>query len=319
MKKLTPLILLLLAACHKQENVEVVYKNSNSSNYQYSHYNIFDFVEQSPNGTKRIAVQEIKQEPNTQISSNKYHVVKQGETFYSIARTCGINPHTLMAYNGYNDGDILKIGTAVKLEEGTIVKTTHSTGQNLTIKRAEPAVAANASSNIKSQNLTTQIARPESVQNSSVKVVSPASNGATKPVQKTQAKPTLASSGMECGSIFAPPVKNLQVLQGFGTTSASGVKADGIIYKILQDVEILASANGEVVYKGEGFADYGKIIIVRHAENYFSIYGHLENITTNKGDAVVKGKPIATGSASEGKFYFSIRRAKTPINPQNCY
>jgi septal ring factor EnvC (AmiA/AmiB activator) len=37
-----------------------------------------------------------------------------------------------------------------------------------------------------------------------------------------------------------------------------------------------------------------------------------------KGQLVIKGDILASTSIKEGKFYFSIRKGKNPINPAKC-
>ncbi|HEX7030619.1 MAG TPA: peptidoglycan DD-metalloendopeptidase family protein, partial [Gammaproteobacteria bacterium] len=57
---------------------------------------------------------------------------------------------------------------------------------------------------------------------------------------------------------------------------------------------IRAAADGKVVYAGSGLIGYGKIIIVKHSEEYLSAYGHNDTIYVREGEEVRQGDRIAS-------------------------
>ena len=82
---------------------------------------------------------------------------------------------------------------------------------------------------------------------------------------------------------------------------------------------ILAAEGGKVVYSGSGLIGYGRLIIVKHNDNYLSAYGHNRKILVKEGDQVTKGKKIAEmGTANDGKpmLHFEIRREGKPVDPE---
>ena len=82
--------------------------------------------------------------------------------------------------------------------------------------------------------------------------------------------------------------------------------------------DIRAAERGKVVYSGSGLIGYGRLIIVKHNDNYLSAYGHNRDLLVSEGDQVIKGQKIAAmGRANTGKplLHFEIRRNGKPVDP----
>jgi septal ring factor EnvC (AmiA/AmiB activator) len=61
------------------------------------------------------------------------------------------------------------------------------------------------------------------------------------------------------------------------------------------------------------------MMIIDHGENYYTVYGHLEEAFKSKGDRVDAEEVIATagdsGSMTGSKLYFEVRHRGTPLDP----
>src|SRR6266508_869253 len=73
---------------------------------------------------------------------------------------------------------------------------------------------------------------------------------------------------------------------------------------------VYAVADGEVVYAGANYP--GRVVIVRHADNLFSMYGHLDpQLNVEVGQHIVRGALIGTvlrrGDATPNHLHFVIR------------
>jgi lipoprotein NlpD len=82
---------------------------------------------------------------------------------------------------------------------------------------------------------------------------------------------------------------------------------------------IVAAESGKVVYSGSGLIGYGRLIIIKHNDNYLSAYGHNRTILVDEGDQVTKGQKIAemgTANSGESLLHFEIRRDGKPVDPQ---
>lgn len=322
------LIFILFSCQHYGSNVEIVYKNSNGASYNESGYDVlkgnnepvkkekdtvkkpqkevYTEAKQVPEKKQKVEEEKIvtndspvkAENSSLQISSKResdYHVVQKGETYYSISRLYFLNPATLMKVNNASEGQILKTGTIVKLYE-----------PENNSQKGEPSSLKIASS----EKTTLAQAKPLQIERAQEKPLP------KKP--ETQAIKVAESGTSPCGEKFIMPIASKNILYNFGDKLDGGVKSDGTVFKVSSEESVFASNKGEVAYVGDGFSDYGNIVIIKHAGSYFSIYGYLKSISLQKGQVIAKGEKISTTSTKEGKFYFSIRKGKTAINLKNC-
>ncbi|HSE13442.1 MAG TPA: peptidoglycan DD-metalloendopeptidase family protein [Rudaea sp.] len=81
---------------------------------------------------------------------------------------------------------------------------------------------------------------------------------------------------------------------------------------------VLAAADGEVVYSGNGLLGYGELIIVKHNASFLSAYGHNRKRLVQEGDRVRGGQQIAemgSSASARDELHFEIRRNGKPVNP----
>jgi len=83
---------------------------------------------------------------------------------------------------------------------------------------------------------------------------------------------------------------------------------------------VLASASGRVAYSGNGMKGYGKVVVLKHANDLSTVYAHNSSLEVVMGDIVEQGQVIAkvgaTGRASGPHLHFEIRRRGVPENPR---
>ena len=98
-----------------------------------------------------------------------------------------------------------------------------------------------------------------------------------------------------------------------------GVKLKGIEIGGKVGEPVIASANGLVIYTGSGLKGYGKLIVIKHDNDYLSVYGHNSKILVKERYKVSQGEKIAEigdTDANRPKLFFQIRKNKASINPQ---
>lgn len=103
------------------------------------------------------------------------------------------------------------------------------------------------------------------------------------------------------------------VMAGFDENKNKGLDIGGK----LGDA-VLASADGRVVYAGEGLRGYGKLIIIKHNETFLSAYAHNQMLLVKEEQTVTKGQKIAEMGQSDSdkvKLHFEIRRQGKPVDP----
>lgn len=81
---------------------------------------------------------------------------------------------------------------------------------------------------------------------------------------------------------------------------------------------VVASAPGRVVYSGSGLVGYGKLVIVKHNEDYLSAYAYNSKLRVKEGDRVEGGDVIAEmglGANNSPSLHFEIRKQGRPVDP----
>jgi lipoprotein NlpD len=81
---------------------------------------------------------------------------------------------------------------------------------------------------------------------------------------------------------------------------------------------IMTTAPGVVVYAGEGIRGYGKLLIIKHNDDFLSAYAHNSKLLVKENDNIVAGQTIAlmgnTGS-DRVELHFELRHNGSPVNP----
>ena len=96
------------------------------------------------------------------------------------------------------------------------------------------------------------------------------------------------------------------------------VQRRGIEIQTAEGSEIRAVMPGIVVY-ADWLKGYGLVIILDHANGYFSLYAHAARILAKVGEQVAGGRPIGetgdTGVTGENTLYFELRAGTEPVDP----
>jgi len=96
------------------------------------------------------------------------------------------------------------------------------------------------------------------------------------------------------------------------------VHRKGIEIRTLEGSAIHAVMSGTVVY-ADWLKGYGLVIILDHANGFFSLYAHASKILTSVGAQVASGQSIGetgdTGMTGENTLYFELREGAEPVDP----
>ena len=87
----------------------------------------------------------------------------------------------------------------------------------------------------------------------------------------------------------------------------------GLTFDNASGQEVRSVRRGEVVYSGDRMASYGKMIIIKHAYGFYSIYNQNQELLVSEGDTIEKGELIAI--TGDKPFYFEMKKYEEPINP----
>ena len=110
------------------------------------------------------------------------------------------------------------------------------------------------------------------------------------------------------------PVKG-KVIAKF-SSKAQGNKGIDIAGK--RGTNITATANGKVVYAGTALRGYGKLIIIKHNDDYLSAYAHNDKILVKEQQQIKVGDVIAKMGNTDAQrvmLHFEVRFRGKSVDP----
>ncbi len=257
------------------------------------------------------------------IDSNEvaYHEVQADETVYSIARTYGVLPQTLIAWNALSGpsytvsrGQVLVIpggGTRVALE-GSKPNPPGSAG----VATPPPSSArplppdSVAPAPLPSPNLS-QYQTEDVTEEASVEAL-PAEPSALPSTPPPASEPA-------AGKLLRPV--SGAVVSAFNR-GGSGARNDGVDFAADPGEQVRAAASGEVALVSRSLGEWGNIVLVRHDDGLMTVYGRMGDITVEKGQTVRAGEAIGdVAEADTGRttLHFEVRRGAFSEDPATFF
>ncbi len=220
-----------------------------------------------------------------------YHIVRPGETLYSISWRYARDYQKLAEWNGLKPPYRLHPGQRIRLEPG----------------RREGRLGPPAPKPVPATT-ERQPSRPEAR--------SPAAHAA---VAARNAVPARRPSPEAAGPIRWTWPSEAPIVRRF-RSGAEGIAGSGIDFAGRAGQPVLSAAGGRVVYSGEGIPSYGRLVIVKHSDEFLSAYAYNRRLLVKEGDRVRAGQKIAEmGMSGSGTkrvlLHFEIRRRGRPVDP----
>ncbi len=219
-----------------------------------------------------------------------YYAIEKGDTLYSIAWRYETTVQSLVKVNRLKKPYIIKAGDVIKVRIEKQSDVVDKARKRQAKKEAEQSVASISGTTKKKTGKSTRTGRKTPTKSAeSTKNTSPV-KGWQWPVRGRVAKAFGSNKGILKGLLIAAPEKTV----------------------------VKASSAGEVVYSGSGLRSYGKLIIIKHNEDYLSAYGYLSKLSVKEGDKVKTGQKIATlgvNQNNQSQLHFEIRHKGRPIDP----
>jgi lipoprotein NlpD len=252
-----------------------------------------------------------------------YYIVKRGDTLYSIALENGADYRELAQWNKLDDPAKIRIGQELRItspEDRPAVQVgaaplageieSRPLGSNL------PGTAPPAAQEGGMKTSPKALRLPYSEQNLvllSKSEVRPEAKPDAKPEAKLE--PAAAKPAVERDPEaieFAWPARG-KLLAGFAEPNNKGLDISG-----KPGDPVLAAASGRVMYIGTGIRGYGKLIVIKHDNNFNSVYAHNREILVKEGQNVTRGQRIAElgdTDADAPMLHFEIRKSGKPVDP----
>ncbi|MCL1818146.1 MAG: M23 family metallopeptidase [Spirochaetaceae bacterium] len=229
------------------------------------------------------------------------HIVKEGETFYSIARRYGSSADTLMRINKIDDPAKLRPGTRLVIPDMYQIRK----GDTLY------AIARKFGCDV-SVLLTLNNMAPDSLIKPGDFICVP--RGASGQPPSAGSSPPAIAAGPAAGSAnaFWPHPGTKKNLDG---------KLTGLSFEGKPGDAVLSVASGKVVWVGP-YRGFGKVVFVQSGEGYVYVYAGNDDILVSNGDFVHKGQQLATLGINpyEGKasLSFIVYKDEKPVRPEEA-
>jgi lipoprotein NlpD len=240
---------------------------------------------------------------DSRMTAGSYRV-RRGDTLYSIAFRNGLDYLDLARANGIDSPYTIYVDQVIRLDRRAIAQAapapsrsraatppSRRTPQQAPSRAGSPAAAA-----------TSSAASPNPVRSP----VSPVVAREPEPARESAASSSAIGWRWPAdGQLVASFVSGDQTRQGINIAGKSGDA-------------VRASADGQVVYSGNGLIGYGELIIIKHSSTMLSAYGHNRRRLVQEGDQVKAGQQIAemgSSSATRDMLHFEIRRNGKPVDP----
>lgn len=116
------------------------------------------------------------------------------------------------------------------------------------------------------------------------------------------------------------PVESREILRPFGSWWDDGVQHenDGLDIAVEEGTRVQPVASGRVVF-ARRYRGMGKVVIVRHTEQYVSLYGSLVEINVEPGQTVKRGEVLGrageTPGMGEPRVYLQLFQGRRILDP----
>ena len=225
--------------------------------------------------------------------SSGYHTVRPGETLLGIARQYGVTLPDLVSWNRITDPDQIHVGQTLRVSPSASAGALPGAG-GAVVTPIPPTGAAGGT-----------VPTVRAPVGGRAPVVEPA------PVETLPPAAVETSPSAMAGQWQWPAAGG--VIAGFNEASNKGLDIGGAVGE-----PVYAAAAGKVVYAGSGLRGYGKLIVIKHNQEYNSVYAHNDKLLVKEDDQVAQGQKIAELGSSEAdrpKLHFEIRKQGKAVDP----
>ncbi len=263
------------------------------------------------------------------------HVLKKGETLYSLARQYGVTPDAIASANGIDDPRRLKVGQKLVIPAPSLSYTVRKGDTLYGIARAQ---GVSFSELLKANNLSKDaLIRPGQVlaiPGAAVASVPSSTSGAPGASSSEEGKSTSNQTRVTQGT---PPTElppavlddPRRVVQKDVTEAVSWpVKAkelaymEGKLYGVVltaeKDERVESLTSGTVVSAGP-YRGFGQVAIVQADGGYVYVYGGASSLNVSAGEKVAAGARLGAlgvdGLSGKPQLFFLVYKDNKPVDP----
>lgn len=233
------------------------------------------------------------------LSSASYQV-QPGETLYSIAFRANMDMRDVAQLNNLSEPYTIFPGQVLRIRKESVKKPVASP------QSVSNGVKSRQNRNV--EHINSNVSDPKSTIDSKP-------NGEyveTEPVQQVSEKQRTSSNG---------DIKWLWPSQGriVQRFSDNEPGRKGLVFAGQKGDSVTAAAAGKVVYVGSALRGFGRLIILKHSDDYITAYAHNDELLVQEQESVEAGQKIATMGDSEAdnvRLRFELRYQGSSVNPE---
>ncbi len=237
------------------------------------------------------------------VVEKKYYTLQSGDTLLGIALAHNISIDTLISWN--------KISDALRIRQGKKLVIPNKDGLIHVVKSGESIAAIAKHYNINKNKILDMNDLSSLVLTPGMDLFIPG------------AKLDSFDRGLVLGTVFQTPLSGrIRLTSGYGyrISPITGKRMfhNGIDVTSRRSA-IYSASGGIVTYVSSNNPVFGKIVIIRHARGFQTLYGHMSTISVRKGQRVSRGDVIgkvgSTGWSTGPHLHFSIIQNGSSVNP----
>ncbi|MBR7064629.1 MAG: M23 family metallopeptidase [Treponema sp.] len=232
------------------------------------------------------------------------YIVKNGDTISGITKKFGLlNLSTIIALNNIKDARALHLGQ--KLRIPSIDGMIHTVKEGNTLQGLSSKYGVPLEDLLDVNDLSTQTLF------------------VGQEIFIPGARLDSSTLGEVLGTLFKKPIRNFYKLSsrfGWRADPFTGVRSyhSGIDMACARGTSIYAALPGTVLYVGWSNV-FGNYVVVSHANNYQTLYGHMDKVVAKKRQQVnqstLLGTVGSTGYSTGDHLHFTVYKNGKPVDP----
>ncbi len=239
----------------------------------------------------------------TSVKTQEY-ALEVGDTLYGVAARYDLNIDTLISWNNIPDARYIR--------EGQKFIIPNRNGLLYTVKASDSLSSISKKYNVSQTN----ILDANNLKNSYLSI--------GRKLFIPNAKLDSFDRGLVLGTVFLAPIRgNITSYYGYRISPISGKRSlhTGVDIANAYGTPIKAAASGRVIYVSDNNPVFGKVVIIKHARGFQTLYGHMSSILVKRGERLKRGTVLGregnTGESTGSHLHFTIIKNGRTVNPLN--
>ncbi|MCI4661776.1 MAG: peptidoglycan DD-metalloendopeptidase family protein [Neomegalonema sp.] len=277
-------------------------------------------------GVEALPTPEREQNPPEAIAPrDSSHLVKPGDTVYSIARLYGSSPDLIRAANGLDGAFTIQPGQMLRIPLIGEQRSERPVSQTVADAQSDEAQG------IETESTQAHQAEPDPAQTHAT-LTQQIRQQARSPLPPSAAAP-LPPEPVAARALASPQLRRLrsdtaeirllrpvdgEIVAGLDALSP-GSEQTGIEIRSSTGTPVRAAANGQVVFISPDEGSLRYVVVIKHENDLMTAYGRLDPVAVSLGQTVEEGQRVGQVArppwGEEARLHFELRRQSFALDP----